>query len=112
MEKTIEGYKFDRLRNRLPLVVAVFLLSYPLSFIVDKEYILWLLSGEMIWTECLADFGLTLLSSFLFVEISVFYCKLLLRFMPFSRAIHIAVCSFTLYCCLCSIILQPSHSRG
>lgn len=83
MEKTIEGYKFDRLRNRLPLVVAVFLLSYPLSFIVDKEYILWLLSGEMTWTECLADFGLTLLSSFLFVEISVFYCKLLLRFMPF-----------------------------
>ena len=31
MEKTIEGYKFDRLRNRLPLVAAVFLLSYPLS---------------------------------------------------------------------------------
>lgn len=85
MEKTIEGYKFDRLRNRLPLVAAVFLLSYPLSFIVDKEYILWLLSGEMTWTECLADFGLTLLSSFLFVEISVFYCKQLLRYVHFSR---------------------------
>ena len=85
MEKTIEGYKFDRLRNRLPLVVAVFLLSYPLSFIVDKEYIMWMMSGEMTWAECLTDFGLTLLSSFLFVEISIFYCKLLLRFMPFSR---------------------------
>ena len=47
MEKTIEGYKFDRLRNRLPLVVAVFLLSYPLSFIVDKEYPL----AELIWFE-------------------------------------------------------------
>ena len=85
MEKAIEGYKFDRLRNRLPLVAAVFLLSYPLSFIVDKEYVLWMLSGKMTWAECLTDFGLTLLSSFLFVEISVFYCKQLLRFMPFSR---------------------------
>ena len=85
MEKAIEGYKFDRLRNRLPLVVAVFLLSYPLSFIVDKEYIIWMLSGKMTWAEGLTDFGLTLLSSFLFVETSVFYCKLLLRFRPFSR---------------------------
>lgn len=85
MEKIIEGYKFDRLKSRLPLVVAVFLLSYPLSFIVDKEYTIWMLSGRMTLTECLTDFGLTLLSSFLFVEISVFYCRLLLRFMPFSR---------------------------
>ena len=85
MEKAIEGYKFDRLRNRLPLVAAVFLLSYPLSFIADKEYTIWMLSGKMTWAECLTDFGLTLLFSFLFVEISVFYCKLLLRFMPFSR---------------------------
>lgn len=84
MEKAIERYKIDRLRNRLPLVVAVFLLSYPLSFIVDKEYTRWVLSGEITWTECLTDVGLTLLSSFLFVEISVFYCRLLLRFMPFS----------------------------
>lgn len=85
MEKAIEGYKFDRLRNRLPLVVAVILLSYPLSFIIDKEYIMWILGGGMTLTECLADFGLTLLSSFLLVEISVFYCKKLLRYVPFSR---------------------------
>lgn len=84
MEKAIERYKIDRLRNRLPLVVAVFLLSYPLSFIVDKEYTRWVLSGEITWAECLTDVGLTLLSSFLFVEISVFYCRLLLRSMPFS----------------------------
>lgn len=63
MEKIIEGYKFDRLKSRLPLVVAVFLLSYPLSFIVDKEYMIWMLSGRMTLTECLTDFGLTLLSS-------------------------------------------------
>ena len=85
MEKAIEGYKFDRLRNRLPLVVAVILLGYPLSFIIDKEYIMWILGGGMTLTECLADFGLTLLSSFLLVEISVFYCKKLLRYVPFSR---------------------------
>ena len=85
MEKASEGNKFDRLKSRLPLVVAVFLLSYLLSFTIDKEYTIWMLSGGMTWAEFLTDFGLTLLSSFLFVEISVFYCKWLFRFMPFSR---------------------------
>lgn len=85
MEKAVARNKFDSLRNRLPLVMAVFILNYLLSFIMDEEYASWMLGGQMTFIEYGIDFGMTLLFSFLFVEMSVFYCKLLFRYIPFSR---------------------------
>lgn len=85
MEKPIIRNKFDRLKSRLLLVTAVFFLNYLLFFLIDREYAAWMLSGEMTLGECAIDAVLTLLYSFLFVEISVFYCKCLFRYMSFSH---------------------------
>ena len=67
MEKAIEGYKFDRLRNRLPLVVAALFPIYTPPFILEKEDIIWRLSGRRTRAERLMDFGWRELSRLLIV---------------------------------------------
>lgn len=39
--------KFDNIKNRVLLVVIVFLLSYLLTALIDKEYTTWFFGGEL-----------------------------------------------------------------
>ena len=55
------------------LVVIVFLLSYLLTALIDKEYTTWFFGGELSFVDYMIDFGVSLLISFVFVELSVFY---------------------------------------
>ena len=68
MDKT----KFDHLLNRLLLVGVVFVLTYFLSVLIDKEYAVWLLSGEATLNDYVVDVLFTIVSSFVLVELSVF----------------------------------------
>lgn len=55
--------KFDHLRNRLLLVGVVFILTYFLSALIDKEYAVWLLSGKATIKDYVID--LSFASSFI-----------------------------------------------
>ena len=68
--------KFDNIKNRVLLVVIVFLLSYLLTALIDKEYTTWFFGGELSFVDYMIDFGVSLLISFVFVELSVFYSRI------------------------------------
>ena len=44
--------KFDNIKNRVLLVVIVFLLSYLLTALIDKEYTTWFFGGELSFVDC------------------------------------------------------------
>lgn len=77
--------KFDHLRNRLLLVGVVFFLTYFLSALIDKEYAVWLLSGKATIKDYVIDMSLTIVSSFVLVEWSVFYSNWSFRRVSFNR---------------------------
>lgn len=81
MDKT----KFDHLLNRLLLVGVVFVLTYFLSVLIDKEYAVWLLSGEATLNDYIVDVLFTIVSSFVLVELSVFYSNWSFRRVSFTR---------------------------
>ena len=56
--------KFDNIKNRVLLVVIVFLLSYLLTALIDKEYTTWFFGGELSFVDYMIDFGVSLLISF------------------------------------------------
>lgn len=64
--------KFDNIKNRVLLVVIVFLLSYLLTALIDKEYTTWFFGGELSFVDYMIDFGVSLLISFVFVELLSF----------------------------------------
>lgn len=43
--------KFDNIKNRVLLVVIVFLLSYLLTALIDKEYTTWFFGGELSFVD-------------------------------------------------------------
>ena len=50
--------KFDNIKNRVLLVVIVFLLSYLLTALIDKEYTTWFFGGELSFAyQNIARFG-------------------------------------------------------
>lgn len=77
--------KFDHLQNRLLLVGVVFILTYFLSALIDKEYAVWLLSGKATLKDYVIDVLFTILSSFVLVELSVFYSHWSFRRVSFTR---------------------------
>lgn len=77
--------KFDNIKNRLPLVMIVFVLSYLLSALTDRKYIEWLLSDGLSLIDYFIDFAVTLLMSFVFVELSVFYSSWSFRHVSFAN---------------------------
>lgn len=77
--------KFDHLRNRLLLVGVVFILTYFLSALIDKEYAVWLLSGKATIKDYVIDMLFTIASSFVLVEWSVFYSNWSFRRVSFTR---------------------------
>ena len=76
--------KFDNIKNRVLLVVIVFLLSYLLTALIDKEYTTWFFGGELSFVDYMIDFGVSLLISFVFVELSVFYSSWSFRLVSFT----------------------------
>ena len=85
--------KFDNIKNRVLLVVIVFLLSYLLTALIDKEYTTWFFGGELSFVDYMIDFGVSLLISFVFVELSVFYSSWSFRLVSFTAV------STTVYLC-------------
>lgn len=47
--------KFDNIKNRVLLVVIVFLLSYLLTALIDKEYTTWFFGGELSFVDYIYD---------------------------------------------------------
>lgn len=94
--------KFDNIKNRVLLVVIVFLLSYLLTALIDKEYTTWFFGGELSFVDYMIDFGVSLLISFVFVELSVFYSSWSFRLVSFHLQIsRIYDCLSVLSCYSC-----------
>ena len=55
--------KFDNIKNRVLLVVIVFLLSYLLTALIDKEATAWVCGGERSIAEYKIGFGVPLVRS-------------------------------------------------
>lgn len=90
--------KFDNIKNRVLLVVIVFLLSYLLTALIDKEYTTWFFGGELSFVDYMIDFGVSLLISFVFVELSVFYSSWSFRLVSFTDKpyLRLFICAFLL----------------
>ena len=88
--------KFDNIKNRVLLVVIVFLLSYLLTALIDKEYTTWL--RRTVVLDYMIDFGVSLLISFVFVELSVFYSSWSFRLVSFTDKpyLRLFICAFLL----------------
>lgn len=78
--------RYDHIRNRLPLVGVVFILTYLLSLLIDKSYAAWLLQSDTTLADYVMDATCTLLASFILVELSVFYSSWSFRHLPFTLA--------------------------
>lgn len=92
--------KFDNIKNRVLLVVIVFLLSYLLTALIDKEYTTWFFGGELSFVDYMIDFGVSLLISFVFVELLSFIA--VGRFVSFHLQIsRIYDCLSVLSCYSC-----------
>ena len=78
--------RYDHIRNRLPLVGVVFILTYLLSMLIDKSYAAWLLYSDTSLADYVVDATYTLLASFILVELSVFYSSWSFRHLPFTPA--------------------------
>ena len=55
--------RYDHIRNRLPLVGVVFILTYLLSMLIDKGYAAWLLHRDTSLADYVMDATCTLLAS-------------------------------------------------
>lgn len=90
--------KFDNIKNRVLLVVIVFLLSYLLTALIDKEYTTWFFDGELSFVDYMIDFSVSLLISFVFVELSVFYSSWSFRLVSFTDKpyLRLFICAFLL----------------
>lgn len=90
--------KFDNIKNRVLLVVIVFLLSYLLTALIDKEYTTWFFGGELSFVDYMIDFSVSLLISFVFVELSVFYSSWSFRLVSFTDKpyLRLFICAFLL----------------
>ena len=78
--------RYDHIRNRLPLVGVVFILTYLLFLLIDKSYAAWLLQSDTTLADYVMDATCTLLASFILVEWSVFYSSWWFRHLPFTLA--------------------------
>ena len=78
--------RYDHIRNRLPLVGVVFILTYLLSMLIDKGYAAWLLHRDTSLADYVMDATCTLLASFRLVELSVFYSSWSIRHLPLTLA--------------------------
>ncbi|MDM8209183.1 hypothetical protein QUW17_15150 [Bacteroides gallinaceum] len=76
--------KYDNIQNRLPLTGIVFFLAYFLSMLTDRNYAALLLGGRLSLASYVADIAGTLLTSFVFVELSIFYSRWLFRYISFT----------------------------
>ena len=76
--------KYDNIQNRLPLTGIVFFLAYFLSMLTDRNYAALLLGGRLSLASYVADITGTLLTSFVFVELSIFYSRWLFRYISFT----------------------------
>lgn len=90
--------KFDNIKNRVLLVVIVFLLSYLLTALIDKEYTTWFFGDELSFVDYMIDFSVSLLISFVFVELSVFYSSWSFRLVSFTDKpyLRLFICAFLL----------------
>lgn len=80
----MSGIKYDNIQNRLPLTGIVFFLAYFLSMLTDRNYAALLLGGRLSLASYVADIAGTLLTSFVFVELSIFYSRWLFRYISFT----------------------------
>lgn len=76
--------KLDKLKNRLPLTLAVWVIYYFLSFVMDRNYLMFFMQGYN-WKEYASDFIYSLAISLVFVELSVFYSRQLCKHIPIFR---------------------------
>lgn len=71
--------KFDRFKDRLLLTPLLCLLYYLIIFFMDNGYFSDFISGAMSGYNYLLDFICIFLLCFIFIEISVFYNRLIFR---------------------------------